>query len=310
MRSFLEWTHSGVNFSLDGAGGPGCVNYLTWGQKAKETIPCLCVAIMQLWLGLSSVQVRHKHNANTDPRLGKTLLLLFGSAHIFVFGIEIGFKLSTGTLIWLFNPCHVITIIQITLLILPKSSLSVGLFRSMIHLLNGPLLALLLPVVNTRLLPGEVVIYYLQHVLILTVPLCMLLTGKFTTEPLLDFSWVTLSQSMQSIYHFTVLQPISSVTMVNLDSILCPAISDPFRGHHYRLWAVFHQMLQVTVQGKCLTCIYHLLLVLLVISSRYSRHQYAKLEDATTSTTNASSKKTDNLTAADYHNALSDNKTN
>ncbi|VDP81792.1 unnamed protein product [Schistosoma mattheei] len=43
------------------------------------------------------------------------------------------------------------------------------------------------------------------------------------------------------------------MTGINLNNILCPAISDPFPGPNYRLWAVFHQSVIILVLGKIFT---------------------------------------------------------
>ena len=45
------------------------------------------------------------------------------------------------------------------------------LFRIHLFLLHGPLMAVILPVTNMRFLPGEVATYWIEHILLLTVPI-------------------------------------------------------------------------------------------------------------------------------------------
>ncbi|XP_037089972.1 transmembrane protein 164-like [Pollicipes pollicipes] len=168
-----------------------------------------------------------------------------------MFGIEIGFKLATRQLIYLLNPCHVTTATQIILLAIPPSKYTTIIFRIHLNFMNGAVLALLFPVTNTRLLPFEAELYWIQHSMMLVVPYYMLrLGGVYTIEKLQDMTWSVMSLGMSMLYHFTVLQAIGIATTVNLNSMVCPAISDPFYGPWYRVAAFIHQSLFIPLCCK------------------------------------------------------------
>ena len=74
--------------------------------------------------------------------------------------------------------------------------------------------------------------------------------GIYNMEPLSNFHWGLLSLGCMRLYHYVILQPISLATAVNLDSVICPAVSDPFSGPWYRLAANLHQTAFILLHGK------------------------------------------------------------
>lgn len=65
-----------------------------------------------------------------------------------------------------------------------------------------------------------------------------------------NLAWPVFSMSLILLYHFLLLQPISVLTQVNLNCIMCPGVSDPFAGRLYRLCAIGHQFLVVPLVTK------------------------------------------------------------
>lgn len=275
---FLDAMYGGVDPNITGNGGPECAAFLSARQRALETALMVAVSLLQIVLACEKIgagfwERREPAGSPSDhpQTLGKNLLQ---AALCLTFGLEIGFKCASKTLIYLLNPCHVLTALQIFLLTCPPCRAVLILFRLHVHMLNGPLLALVFPVLNTRLLPFETEVYYIQHVLMYVVPFYLLNRGGvYKPEPLGDFKWAVLATGLLFLYHYTILQALALVTMVNLNSMLCPAVSDPFHGPFYRMWASLHQTALLMVHGKLLT----LLSLALPTLARGLRHGH-KLE--------------------------------
>jgi len=214
----------------------------------------LLSVLLFIW-AFRSLSPVHSIEAHVLDRTGKKSLLgLFG----LVFGMEIGFKLATRQLIWLLNPCHMLSFIQLFLIVSPKTKFSTYLFRLHIYWLTGPLLALLFPVTNTLDLPMEWTIYWVQHFLLLLIPIYLTrLGGQFNLDPLSDLAWPAMAFSAYSLYHWIVLQPIGLLTQTNLNNMICPAISDPFHGPYYRVLAMSHQSILVPLVGKLYNVLTH-----------------------------------------------------
>ncbi|XP_078078720.1 transmembrane protein 164-like [Mustelus asterias] len=283
LEQLLDMLYGGVDPNFTGNGGEECAAFLSDTQRALETLVMVSVSLLQIAVAYGKISGGFREHwtpevlsQEREETLGKNLLQV---ALCLTFGLEIGFKCATKTLIYLLNPCHVVTALQIFLLACPPCPASLILFRLHVHMLNGPFLALLFPVVNTRLLPFETEVYYVQHIFMYVVPLYLLSKGGvYRPEPLGDFWWPLLATGVLFLYHYTILQALGLITVVNLNSMLCPAVSDPFHGPFYRMWASVHQTALLLVHGKVIILLSYALSVLSRHLSNITQRPLQKLD--------------------------------
>jgi hypothetical protein len=108
----LDIAYGGVNHSLPGNGGPECVGFLSQRQRIVETLSYVAFGF---WVFLKTLphctvpQTFPTHKIGTG--VGKRLLLIL---MCITFGIEVGFKVVTKQVIYLLNPCHVLSILQVS----------------------------------------------------------------------------------------------------------------------------------------------------------------------------------------------------
>ena len=111
---YFSWTYSGVDHSLAGNGGADCVNFLPTSQKVLETSAFIAISVLEMLLAWPRLKLPERVPVTRRgyDRTGKRVLLLL---HTLFFGIELGFKFSTRQMIWILNPCHLVTMMQVSL---------------------------------------------------------------------------------------------------------------------------------------------------------------------------------------------------
>ncbi|CAL7939163.1 unnamed protein product [Xylocopa violacea] len=244
----FEWAYDGVNASIPRNVGPECANYISLKQRIIETVFASVLIIYLLIWGYKRMKLPTKVSYEDHDRLGKRILLIIMTL---VLGIEIGFKFTSRTVVYILNPCHITTVVQLYLLAADPSPTVTAIFRIHLNFLNGPLLAYLFPETESRRIFADKAMYYIQHGLMVVIPYYLLrIGGVYNVEPLSDISWSVFSYGLNLIYHFWILQIIALPIQVNLSHILCAAMLDPFGGPYYRLWTIVHQGLLCPLLSK------------------------------------------------------------
>ena len=113
LREWFGWAYEGVDPTLPGNGGEECIGFIPREQKILETIVLATVSFLEIVFAYSRITLPEKiaPPERGGDRTGKKILLFM---HAITFGIELGFKLSTKQLIWILNPCHLVTMMQVS----------------------------------------------------------------------------------------------------------------------------------------------------------------------------------------------------
>ncbi|XP_072900425.1 transmembrane protein 164-like isoform X5 [Hemitrygon akajei] len=133
LSHFLDTVYGGVDPNITGNGGPECAAFLSVRQRALESVIMIAVSLLQIVLAYQKIGDGFQEHWNLSgsaqehhETLGRNVLQ---AALCLTFGLEIGFKCASKTLIYLLNPCHVVTALQIFLLTCPPCQAVLILFR-------------------------------------------------------------------------------------------------------------------------------------------------------------------------------------
>ena len=251
---FRDWAIGGIDFEVEGNGGLSCRDHVGFNRRVCETLLGIGLPLcLFLWNRTQNNTEQERQKKELHSHYSPLRIALLVSM-TFVFGIEVGFKFASKQLIWLFNPCHVTSLIDIYCLAMPVDAfrLNNSLFVMTLFTLHGPLAAMLFPTDGGLVLPFECEIYWIQHILLVLVPLYFLLVkdGHGYTAHKMEMRWFSTAFLMWSIWHWGALMWLGYLSWANVGSMLCPAYSDPFAGPNFRLIGIIHQSVAVFAFGS------------------------------------------------------------
>lgn len=111
LDDIMDWAYSGVNKTVPRNAGPECANFMFPLWRKIETCLVIALGIGLFKWSLTRLSVVKTGAYVRRDRAGRRTLLVLMSL---IWGMEIGYKFSSSTVIYLLNPCHVTTAIQVT----------------------------------------------------------------------------------------------------------------------------------------------------------------------------------------------------
>lgn len=258
QSDFWDMLYGGIRPDIPGHGGEECAAYLSKRTMIFETILSTAMMVTVGLFGLYTYTMPKVFPPEKCSTMKKVLLVLL----CLVFGAEVSYKMASRQVLYLLNPCHIITIIEIYLLASGPSRVTFATLRILVHYVYGALVAILFPDTLSRLFPGEVMMYWIQHATIFFIvpPFLIYVWGPRSLEPFGEWAWCCFAGILFGVHNHYILQPVAILTQVNLNYVLCPAVVDPFNGPYYRTMAVFHQAACLLTLGKIYTLIIKLVL--------------------------------------------------
>ncbi len=102
--------YGGIRPDIPGHGGEECARYLTPRQMIGETLVSTAMMITVGVFATLTYTMPKRFPKKQDFVMKKVLLV----ALCLLLGIEAGFKLKTRQLLYLLNPCHIITMMEVS----------------------------------------------------------------------------------------------------------------------------------------------------------------------------------------------------
>lgn len=114
MKFTWGWAYDGVNASIPRNTGPECSQYLSIKRHWIEgVIVCFICCLTLKWAVKNAKPLMINYSTVHRMTIGRQILQTLMT---FTLGLELGFKLSQRSVIYILNPCHITSIIQVSVL--------------------------------------------------------------------------------------------------------------------------------------------------------------------------------------------------
>ncbi|EDQ84728.1 uncharacterized protein MONBRDRAFT_12589 [Monosiga brevicollis MX1] len=148
---------------------------------------------------------------------------LLAVTHWGMIGYLLLVKYGSGTMLYILQPCHIVMVLQGTLLMLKPSRVTRGLLHAHFVLILGAFVAIVLPDTDTLEAPFEVEVFFIQHFLIVFVTPLRLLKLHDGGH----WRWISVLGGLciMHLMHWPFYVTTGSLTHVNLQFMQCPTVA-------------------------------------------------------------------------------------
>jgi len=218
MAKLLQYLWSGIDPTNPADGGPECIGQVSVPARAAISIPGMCLAVFLFSSRLPICARTSQRDSSAKAIYLSGLVRAMGWVQIFGLMLQLKFKLVSGTLIYMLMPCHLVGLMQTYLCFRHNLTL----FRIMVHYgLYGATLAMLMPEVSTLHQTGEVFFYWVEHIQLVLVPILLVLSGTYSTEPLADMSYAFCGMAVNLCVALGFHQTLSVLVQGNFNLMGC-----------------------------------------------------------------------------------------
>ena len=109
LEQLADVLYGGIDPNIPGHGGEECAAFLPPRTMLMETLVSTIMMVVVGVFGLMTYSMPTSFPAFDNFSTKRVLLVLT----CLVFGIEVGYKICSRQLLYLLNPCHIITIIEV-----------------------------------------------------------------------------------------------------------------------------------------------------------------------------------------------------
>jgi|SwirhisoilCB2_FD_contig_81_3169400_length_974_multi_3_in_0_out_0_1 hypothetical protein len=161
---------------------------------------------------------------------------VFGALLVFCLAMVVMQRYERGVMHWMLQPCHVMN----TVLIYVIYSAKLSAFKFYVYSVWMPWLGILLGDMSIYTKPGEYEIFWLQHILLVSIPVFYLMTKRYHVRSdeyhaPENWSYFVLCYSCAMLYHVLVLLQAGNLFNTDYDSLKCPPAGlDAFVGKWWR----------------------------------------------------------------------------
>lgn len=248
-------------------GGLECAQAVPLNIHIYESLAILLFCMLIYVLFDFSKKYRHLVNmvnldlkTNPPSKYERVFEIIFGTIHILMFLQILYYKYNIFSLINMLQPCHQILLFQgIALLSRGKTGVLITIF--ILPALTGTLLAMLFPETVGLDQPLEMEAYWLQHYLIQSIPIYLLLRRNAIALKHASLNKGFVGIWILAVLHFFLFEIVDVVLSVNVEFMLCPTSAMVVIFPHLPQWLLIPSYrttltIMVFIVGTFMTTLY------------------------------------------------------